>query len=162
MSGVVAALRPDDWNLPLFLHVLGAMLMLGGLVLAAICLFDAWRDSRAGSLQLAFRALLWVTLPAWLVMRVAAQWIYSKEEDAFGGTDPDWIGIGFATSESGLLLLIAATVLAGRSVGKAVELQADASAAASDTKVRVATVLVSLLIVIYLISIWAMTAKPGA
>ena len=161
MSGVLAAVRPDDWNLPLFLHVLGAMVMVGGLVLAAICLFGAWRESSVGSLRLSFRALLWVTLPAWLVMRVAAQWIYSKEEDSFGAEEPDWIGLGFATSELGLLLLIAATVLAGRSVRKAVELQADATAAASDTKVRVATVLVSLLIVIYVFSIWAMTAKPG-
>ena len=157
----LAAIRPDDWNLPLFFHVLGAMVMMGGLVLAALALFAAWRESSAGSLRLSFRALLWVTLPGWLVMRVAAQWIYSKEEDSFGGTEPDWIGIGFATSEGGLLPLIAATVLAGRSVRKATTLQADAAAAASDTKVRVAAVLVVLLIVIYVISIWAMTAKPG-
>ena len=27
---VLAAIRPDDWNFPLLLHVLGAMLLVGG------------------------------------------------------------------------------------------------------------------------------------
>ena len=58
----------------------------------------------------AFRALLLGVLPAWLVMRVGAQWVESEE--AVG--DPSWIGIGYATSEGGLLLILIATWLAWR------------------------------------------------
>ena len=32
---VLAAIRPDDWNFPLLLHVLGAMLLVGGLLAAS-------------------------------------------------------------------------------------------------------------------------------
>ena len=32
---VLAAIRPDEWNFPLFIHILGAMVSLGALVLAA-------------------------------------------------------------------------------------------------------------------------------
>ncbi len=29
---ILAAVRPDSWNFPLFLHVLGAMILVGGLL----------------------------------------------------------------------------------------------------------------------------------
>ena len=29
MSAVLATIRPDEWNFPLFLHVFGAMLLVG-------------------------------------------------------------------------------------------------------------------------------------
>ena len=32
---ILAAPRPDSWNFPLFVHVLGAMILVGGLVTAA-------------------------------------------------------------------------------------------------------------------------------
>ncbi len=31
MTAVLASIRPDSWNFPLFLHVLGAMILVGGL-----------------------------------------------------------------------------------------------------------------------------------
>jgi hypothetical protein len=39
---------------------------------------------------------------------VFAQIIYDREKDVFGGNDPTWVGIGFITSDLGLLLLLAA------------------------------------------------------
>ena len=36
MTGLLAAIRPDDWNFPLFLHVLGAMILVGGTLTGAI------------------------------------------------------------------------------------------------------------------------------
>ncbi len=41
---LVAVIRPDEWNLPLFVHVLGAMLLVGTLLLAGLVLFArfAW------------------------------------------------------------------------------------------------------------------------
>ena len=41
----LAAIRPDEWGLPLFLHVLGAFTMVGALVMAASYLFAARRDA---------------------------------------------------------------------------------------------------------------------
>ena len=39
--------------------------------------------------------LLYGAFPGYIVMRVAAQWIYSKEGLDDLPTDPSWIGIGF-------------------------------------------------------------------
>ena len=59
-----AAIRPDDWNLALFLHVLGAMVMVGALVLALGYLVGAWRGQSADSLRLGYRVLLLGAIPA--------------------------------------------------------------------------------------------------
>ena len=108
-----AIVRPDSWNLPLFVHVAGAMLLVAAVVvvLAADRRRAApRRTTRAVLMRLAFRALLLGVLPAWIVMRVGAEWVESEE--AVG--DPSWIGIGYGTSEGGLLLILIATGLAWR------------------------------------------------
>jgi phage shock protein PspC (stress-responsive transcriptional regulator) len=145
---VLATVRPDDWNLPLFLHILGAMVLVGGLVLAVASLVAAWRGGEAATVRVGYRALLLAVLPGWLVMRLAAEWILSKEglEDA----NLAWVDIGFALAEPGLLLIIVATVLAGLA----------ARSGRAGTGVRVAAVLVSVLVVAYLVAVWAMTTKP--
>jgi hypothetical protein len=144
MTDVLALVRPDDWNLALLFHVAGAMVLVGALVLAATAL----ADNGVGSLRLGYRSLLIAALPSWLVMRVAAQWVL--DESGFD-EEEGWIGIGFITSELGLLLLIAATVCAGIAVrrGERPGLQ------------RASLVLTSLLIVMYVVTIWAMTDKPS-
>lgn len=144
---VLALIRPTEWELPLFFHVLGAMVMTGGTLLALTALASAWRSDDAAALRLGYRALLLGALPGWLVMRVFAQ--ITLEKSPFD-EEAGWITIGFITSEPGLLLLVAATVLAGLSSKRA----------AGGTRVRVAVVLVSILLVSYAITIWAMSAKP--
>ena len=106
---LLAAIRPDDWNLPLFLHVLGAMVLVGSLVLVVTSI-------AADNLRLGFRTLLIGVIPSWIVMRVAAQWIASKEHVDDIDPTPAWVDIGYSTSEGSFLLLIAATVCAGLSV----------------------------------------------
>ena len=152
MDAAIGAIRPDDWNLPLLLHVLGAMVMVGALVLAVTALFMAWRDGSEASARLAFRSLLIGVFPAWLVMRVAAQIVLDKEslEDA----ELAWVDIGFMTTEPGLLLLIIATVLAGLAMRRA------RRGEAVGTGVKVAAVLASVMVVAFVITTWAMTAKP--
>jgi phage shock protein PspC (stress-responsive transcriptional regulator) len=145
---VLAAIRPDDWNLPLFLHILGAMVMVGGLVLAVTALATAWRGDDVAPVRLGYRALLLAVLPSWLVTRLSAQWIVDKE--GLEDSDFAWIDIGFLTSEPGLLLIIVATVLAGLAVRRA----------RGGTGVRVAMVLTALMLVAYLVAVWAMTTKP--
>ena len=41
-----------------------------------------------------------VALPGWFVMRIAAQWAYSKEWlGRVADDEPAWIGIGYITAE---------------------------------------------------------------
>ncbi len=93
---------------PLFLHVLGAMTLVGAVLTVALVSFVAWGKADVAVLRrTAWTALLAVALPAYLVIRLAGQWIYSKE--GFSGTnDPTWLGVGFGVADMGLLLLLAA------------------------------------------------------
>jgi hypothetical protein len=144
---LLAAIRPDDWNFPLFLHVLSAMVLFGAVVLAVV---SVGGNSQAG-LRLGFRSLLIGAIPAWIAMRLSAQWIASEEnlldEDVEA---PAWVDIGFITSEGSLLVLIAASVCAGIAARRG-----------RGGGLRTATVvLVGITIVAYLVAIWAMSAKP--
>lgn len=155
---MLAAIRPTSWDFPLFLHILGAMVLVGGLVVAVGAQALAWRrrdpaDTTAFG-RWAFWALLTVALPGWIVMRVGAEWIYSKE----GWTSdnaPSWLDIGFSTADIGIVVLLVAVVLAG--VGAR---QIRRSGGTKDLFVRIAAPLATLLLVAYLVAVWAMTAKP--
>lgn len=133
------------YELSLFFHILGAMALLGSLLLAATSL----APGRDGSLRLGYRALLLAALPSYIVMRVAAQWVLDES-----GADEEegWITIGFITSELGLLLMIAATVCAGLS---------NRREGGRPGLTRAAFVISSLLVVMYVVTIWAMTTKPS-
>jgi len=141
---VIAAIRPDDWNLPLFLHILGAMLLVGSLVLVVTAI-------AADNLRLGFRTLLIAVIPSWIVMRVAAQWIASKENVDDLDPTPAWVDIGYSTSEGSLLLLIVATICAGLAARRA-----------RGGGLRTATlVLVAVSLIAYAVAIWAMSTKPS-
>jgi hypothetical protein len=157
---VIAAIRPDEWNLPLFIHVLGAFVTVGALVLAATYLVPAWRQGSLESLRLGYRSLLWAALPSFIVMRIAAEWLYSEEKIGDIPEEPAWVGVGYMTSDLGALLLIVATVVAGvgvRRAGVAAEAGSEGGAAVS----RVPAILVGVLLVLYVIAIWTMTTKPA-
>jgi hypothetical protein len=151
---IVAAIRPDEWNLPLLVHVLSAMVFVGLLATVAVVLAVAARsrgDDRAAALRLAFRTLLIGALPAYVVMRGAAEWIASEEDVP---DDLAWINIGYMVTDIGLLVLIAITVLAGlaaRRVRRGDE---------PGRLVRPATVLTLVLIAAYAVALWAMATKP--
>ena len=149
----IAAVRPDSWNFPLLLHVLGAMVLVGLLAGAAVVLALALRsDDRAAALRLAFRTLLIGAIPAYLVMRVGAEWTLSKEnlEDA----DFTWVNIGYMVSDIGLLVLIVMTVLTGIASKRARQ------GGTPSGLVRWANGLTLLLIVAYGVALWAMSTKP--
>ena len=103
---ILATTRPDSWALPLFLHVFGAMALAGGMTAVTVL---AWaglrRPERAALARGAFWATLAVAVPSWIVMRGAAEWIYSRE-GYDGHNDPNWIGVGFGVSDVGLLVLL--------------------------------------------------------
>src|SRR4029450_7187557 len=84
---VLAAIRPDDWNLPLFVHILGAMALVGALALVLVALAE--RNPRLG-----YRSLLLGVLPGWIVMRGGAEWIASKGEGNDIDPAPPGGGVG--------------------------------------------------------------------
>jgi hypothetical protein len=103
---MIAAVRPHAWDLPLFLHVLGATLLFGATFATAGISIASWRHPAVPALaRSAFWTLLAVAIPAWVLMRGGAAWIYNKEGFS-GDNDPTWIGIGFIVAEPGLLLLL--------------------------------------------------------
>jgi uncharacterized integral membrane protein len=150
---MTAAVRPDSWNFPLLLHVLGAMVLVALLATAAVVLSLALRsDDRAAALRLAFRTLLIGAIPAYLVMRVGAEWVGDKE----GVVDADlaWVDIGYMVSDVGLLVLIVMTVLAGMASRRARQ------GGTPSGLVKWANGLTLLLILAYGVALWAMATKP--
>ena len=86
-------------------------------------------------------------------MRIAAQWIASKE--GFSGEHrPRWIEIGYIAAEPGGLLLLIAIILTGIGVRRM------RRAGGPSTLVRVGAVLATIALAAYLVAVWAMTAKP--
>jgi hypothetical protein len=104
----VTALAFSRPFLPLFLHVLGAMLTWGAVGTAVLLSFVTLKRPEGAFLRRAtFRTLL-LAIPFYVLLRIFAQVIYDREKDVFGGKDPTWVGIGFLASDLGLLLLLAA------------------------------------------------------
>jgi hypothetical protein len=141
-----AAVRPDAWELPLFVHVLGAVMLVGTLVVVFAMSAAAVRggDGAAVLSRLSFRALVIGVLPSYVVMRAGAEWVASEEavDDEWA-----WIGIGYMTSDVGLLLTLIAIGLAWR-------------ASRRGTPARAVMVLAAVLLLAFAVAIWAMTTKP--
>jgi len=149
----IALVRPDDWNFPLLVHVGGAMLLVGSLVTVAALLLLAWRGDSPGLMRLGFRTLLIAALPSYILMRVGAEWINSKENIP---DESDWIGIGYITADGGFVFLLISTILAGVAARRA-----GRRPGGGNTLGRVVTVLTFVVLAAYLIAVWAMTTKPG-
>jgi hypothetical protein len=149
----IALIRPDDWAIPLFVHILGAMVLVGALTLAAVSLIVAWRSGSGPLTRLGFMSIFYGAIPGWIIMRGGAQWIAHKE--GLENSDLSWIGIGFTMSDLGFVLLIVLLVIGGLVVRR---INRDESG--PWISARIATGLVSLLLIGYLVAVWAMTTKP--
>ena len=149
---MLADIRPDEWNFPLLMHVLGAFLLIGALVLSASVLLLAARDGTLAQTRLGFRSLLFGVIPAWIVMRGGAQWIADKQgrEDS----EEAWIEIGFITGDSGFPLILIALLLAGLAMRRT---SRDGRPGSLSTWAGVLSVV---MLVAYLVALWAMSAKP--
>jgi len=149
---MVAAIRPDSWNLPLFLHVLGATLTFGAVGAVALLSFAA-RGRVAEQAVLLRRWAFWTGLlavvPAFVLMRVAAQLIADKEFPGDAKT-PGWLDVGFIVTEPGALLLLVMLILAW-------------FAARRETFRAAAAVpwLASIYLIALGVAWFAMSAKPG-
>jgi hypothetical protein len=152
---ILAAIRPDSWNFPLFVHIVGAVTLVGGILTCATFLGFARGDSRL--LRFGYWSLLAVALPGWIIMRIGAEWIYSKEgwDDLPEGIDePDWLGVGYIASDLGGLILLVSLILGSIGVyrmreGKGAGL------------LKTVLVLSIVLLAIYVTAAWAMAGKPG-
>jgi hypothetical protein len=135
---------------PLFLHVLGAMTLVGALLAVVLVSWVAWRRPDISVLRrTAWTGLIAVALPAYVVMRLAGQWIYSKEGFS-GDNDPTWVGVGFIVGDLGLLLLLI-------TIGVAFWWRRSAKALAG----RIVAVLSSVYLVLLAIAWLAMSGKWG-
>jgi hypothetical protein len=108
---MLALIRPDSWNLPLFLHILGATVLFGTTATVAAVGFASRKRPEHDQLltRIAQRTFMLGILPAYIVMRVGAQWIDGKEFP--DGHEPGWVGVGFLISDAGALLLIVVGIL---------------------------------------------------
>ena len=147
-----AAIRADQFDFPLFLHVAGAMLLVGALVVVTVTMAAALRNGEGADVltRLAFRTLLIGVIPAYILMRVGAEWIKSKAD---WPDDLSWIGIGYGVADGGLLLTLIATVLAWRVARRGAERPGGMG--------RAVFVLAALLVLAYALAIWAMATKPS-
>jgi hypothetical protein len=108
---ILATVRPESWNLPLFLHVLGATVTFGATATVAILAFAGRSVGQQTLLlrRLTFRIGLFVLVPAWVVLRLPAQWVDDKE---FPHHEPGWVGVGYPVTEGGAVLIIVMLILA--------------------------------------------------
>jgi hypothetical protein len=148
---MVAVVRPDSLNLPLFLHLVGAVVLVGGLLSVTLLLAGALRRPPAGALLLrvAFRAQLATVLPGWILMRAAGQWLSSREDPG----SPTWLDVGSGIADGGLVVLLLIAVLCWLASRRP-----DAPAAPRIT--RAAAALAPLYLVALAVAVWAMSAKP--
>ena len=155
---VSLAIRPDEWNFPLFVHILGAMVLVGGLVTCVVAMSVAQRSAGGRDVRLqrvAWLSLLAVALPGYIVMRVGAEWIYSKEGWGSGGADdPAWIGVGYITADGGAVVLLAALICGWIGVRR----MRDGGGAGL---LRAVNILAVVALAAYVVAIWAMGGKPS-
>jgi hypothetical protein len=151
---VIAAVRPDSWNFPLFVHIVGATILVGGLLTSGSALAFAKGDAKL--LRLGYWSMLAVSLPGYVIMRIGAEWIYTKEnwDDVPDDLIPAWLDIGYIVADAGALVLLIALIVGGIGVyrmreGKGAGL------------LKVTMVLAFVLLAAYVVAAWAMAGKPN-
>jgi hypothetical protein len=149
---------PSSWNVPLLVHVTGAMILVGGMLTAATALVSARGDERR--LRLGYYSLLFVAFPGMMLTKMGATAIWSKYSDhgffrsAFPSRDdPTWIMIGGTALDMGAGALVLALIAGWFGLKKL------------DTKrgqqLMKLTTLISIgLLAAYVVTIWAMAGRP--
>ena len=156
MPEVLAAIRPDDQSFALLLHLVGATVVFGALLASATSLALARGDTRL--LRLGYFSLLLVGLPGLILLRLAGEWLYrlqNWDELPDQIDEPAWLGIGFIVADWGGLLFLLALVLGGVGIYRLGKGKGDAGL------LKVTMVISLILIVAYVVAVWAMTGKPN-
>lgn len=142
---MLALLRPDSWDFPLFLHVLGATTLVGAV--GATALAASYSEGSVLLRRVAFWAITLVALPAWVLMRLSGQWTDSRE-DIPG--DPTWLSYGYLVGDVGLIVLLVTAVVGWWSSRKPEQ----------RWPAQAVTALTSFYLIGLLVAMWAMTTKP--
>jgi hypothetical protein len=151
MTTALAAIRPDSWNFPLLVHVLGAMILVGGLLTGAS--FFAFARGSVSQLRLGYWSLLAAALPGYVLMRIGAQWIYSEAGWDDVEEEPTWLGIGWIVADLGALLLLITLVVGGIGVYRL-------RAGKGEALLKAALAISVLILAAALVAVWAMSGKP--
>jgi hypothetical protein len=148
---LLAAVRADEQNFPLFVHVVGATILVGGLLTGASAMAYARGDVKF--LRLGYWTLLAVALPGLVIMRIGAQWIYTEQGWDDVEDEPAWIAIGGVTADIGGVIFLLSLVAGGIGLRRL-----DQGRGAGLLK---ATMIVALvLLAAYVVAAWAMAGKP--
>ncbi len=99
------------------------------------------------------RTLLIGVLPSYILMRIGAQWT-EAEQDYPDGFDPAWLGVGYVTADVGAVLILVTIILSGLGLRR---LRSGSGLGFGRAVGGIST----LLLVAYLVAVWAMTAKPS-
>jgi hypothetical protein len=150
IMGVLAAARPDSWDFPLFVHIVGATILVGGLLTSGSALAFAKGDAKL--LRLGYWSLLAVSLPGYVIMRIGAEWVYSKGWDKVDDS-PTWLDIGFWIANAGALVLLIALIVGGIGVNRMRE-------GKGAGLLQVTMVLAFVMLAAYVVAAWAMAGKP--
>jgi hypothetical protein len=144
---MVGLLRPDSWDFPLFLHVLGSIALVGAV--AATCTLAVSSQRWPWLRRITLLTMLLVVIPAWLLMRVPGQWEDSRSTI---GDGKGWLDVGFIVGDAGVVFLIVASIVAWIGTRR--------------PERRWPGQAVALLAAIYLaalfVGMFAMSAKPGS
>ena len=153
---MLAAIRPDEQSFALLLHLVGATIAFGGLLACATSLLLARGETRL--LRLGYFSLLLVSLPGWILMRAAGQWLFDQQnwsELPSNLNDPAWLKIGFIVADwGGVLFLISLAV-------GALGLRRLQTGNGNAALLRSTMVISLILALAYAIAVWAMTGKPS-
>jgi hypothetical protein len=128
------------------------MVLVGALVTASTAAIVGWRDETGTLRRLSYKTLLFVGLPAWIVMRVGGDWTY-LEENLDDAPDQTWVGIGFMSADGGGLLLLVALILGGVGLRRT-------RSGGGEGLLKASAVIATILVAVYVIAVWAMGAKP--
>lgn len=113
-----ASLCGPTCGAPLYVHVLGATVLFGGVLAVTILAFaSSWRPPEQALVlqRLAFWSTLVLLVPGWIAMRIGGQWVLNHEH--LDKNTPGWANAGFIVSDGGavvILLLLLFSWLAGR------------------------------------------------
>jgi hypothetical protein len=95
-------------------------------------------------------------LPGLILMRLAGEWLYrlqNWDELPEQIEEPAWLGIGFLVADGGGLLFLVSLVLGGIGVRRL--------GAGKGAGLLKATMVISLILILaYVVAVWAMTGKP--
>jgi hypothetical protein len=151
---MLAAIRGPGQDFPVLLHIVGATIVFGALLASATSLVLARGEARL--LRLGYFSLLYVGLPALILLRLSAEWIYNKEgwDKVPGKFQPTWLDIGFLVADVGGIFFLLALAVGGIGI---IRMRAGKSGAGL---LRVTMVIALALILAYVVAVWAMTGKP--